>query len=260
MTSEQAKRVLALYRPGTSDGQDPAFAEALELTRRDPELNRWFQDQCQVYSAIRAKLKAARVPEGLKEQILAERKVNLPGFWRRRPVWLPAGALALAVGVITAVLYLQPRDDTSFWAFQDRETHVAMRGDLYGMDVRTNNLRVIQAYLAAQRAPIGYVLPAGLAKAAAAGHVTATGCAIPKWRGHPVTMICFKTGRPLPLGSSSDLWLFVADARTMTHPPTDLTITSLASANPVTMAAWTVGDKVYVLSAMGDADYLKQYL
>lgn len=257
MTSEQAKEVLALYRPGTSDAQDPAFAEALELTRRDPELDRWFQQHCQLYAAIRAKFKATRVPEGLKEQILAERKVHLPGFWRR-PIGLPTAVLAAVVVVIAVVLWMQPSDDTSFQAFQEEQTHFAMRD--YGMNLRTNNLGAIQAYLSTNGAPIGYVLPEGLAKAVAAGGLTATGCALPDWRGKPVTMICFKTGRKLPGNPGSDLWFFVADARTMKHPPAQLTITPLTSASSVTMAAWTVGDKVYLLSGMGDADFLKSYL
>jgi len=257
MTSEQAKEVLALYRPGTSDAQDPAFAEALELTRRDPELDRWFQQHCQLYAAIRAKFKATRVPEGLKEQILAERKVNLPGFWRR-PIVLPTAALAAVVAIVAVVLWMQPPDDTTFQAFQEEQTHFAMRD--YGMNLLTNNLGVIQAYLSTNGAPTGYVLPAGLAKAIEGGRIKATGCALPDWRGRPVTMICFKTGRSLPGNPGSDLWFFVGDARTMKHPPAQLTITPLPSSTPVTMAAWTVGDKVYLVSGLGDAEFLKPYL
>ncbi len=34
MTSQEAKKILALYRPGTADEHDPAFAEALALARQ----------------------------------------------------------------------------------------------------------------------------------------------------------------------------------------------------------------------------------
>ena len=40
MDRQQAKQILELYRPGVDDA-DPQFAEALALSRTDPELRRW---------------------------------------------------------------------------------------------------------------------------------------------------------------------------------------------------------------------------
>ena len=41
MTSQEAKEVLLLYRPGISDPNDAEFVEALACARNDQELDRW---------------------------------------------------------------------------------------------------------------------------------------------------------------------------------------------------------------------------
>ena len=41
MNSEEAKQVLAIYRPGIDDPDAPDVVEALALAHRDPELGRW---------------------------------------------------------------------------------------------------------------------------------------------------------------------------------------------------------------------------
>ena len=38
-----------------------------------------------------------------------------------------------------------------------------------------------------------------------------TGCAIEGWQNAKVSMICFRTGKPLRPAEQSDLWLFVVD-------------------------------------------------
>jgi len=45
MNRHQAKEILQSYRPGGGDAGDPAFAEALEMTKHDAELRRWFDEQ-----------------------------------------------------------------------------------------------------------------------------------------------------------------------------------------------------------------------
>ena len=51
MTSEAARKILAIYRP-TIDGGDPQFADALAQAERDPELARWLQEQGAIYETI----------------------------------------------------------------------------------------------------------------------------------------------------------------------------------------------------------------
>jgi hypothetical protein len=73
MDSAEAREILKLYRPDSTDAADPQTAEALSLVDRDPELDHWFREHCEVYTAIRAKLKQIPVPADLKRKILVER-------------------------------------------------------------------------------------------------------------------------------------------------------------------------------------------
>jgi len=41
VNSQQAKAILMLYRPGVSEPDDSELAAALDLAKRDPELQRW---------------------------------------------------------------------------------------------------------------------------------------------------------------------------------------------------------------------------
>ena len=163
MTPQQAKEILALYRPGTADTEDASFVEARELCARDPELNRWFVEHCAVYTALRAKFKQIPVPEGFKEQILAERKVHTTAFLRR-PVVLAAVAV-VAVLTVTVTLWLQPREVPGYSVYLNRIVSHALLG--YNMELETSDLRQIQAYLAQRQAPADYVLPQKLQQASA---------------------------------------------------------------------------------------------
>jgi len=41
MSKQEAREILALYRPGTADEKDPAFDQARQLAKTDPELACW---------------------------------------------------------------------------------------------------------------------------------------------------------------------------------------------------------------------------
>src|SRR4030095_3071972 len=71
MTKEEAKKILAAYRPGDQDRLESDFAEALQETERDAELARWFADEREFDRAVAAHLKSVTVPFGLKTRILA---------------------------------------------------------------------------------------------------------------------------------------------------------------------------------------------
>src|ERR1051325_11514340 len=108
MNIQEAKEILSLYRPGTADAEDEFFCEARQLCEQEPELKAWFENHCEVYTALRSKLRTA-VPEGLKDQILAEQKVVPLPVWRR-PAFLAAAAPVLVLAGIAAMLLFSPRD------------------------------------------------------------------------------------------------------------------------------------------------------
>jgi hypothetical protein len=120
------------------------------------------------------------------------------------------------------------------------------------MDLETSDLARIRQYLAQKQAHADYVLPKGLQKAAG------TGCAILNWRGQPVTMICFHSGRPIDPTEPSDLFLFVIDRKAVpkvraTGKP------QFAQLNRLATLTWGSGDKAYVLGGLGDEQFLRQY-
>ena len=70
MNCSEAKEVLLLYRPGSTDAADPQIAEALELASRDPELRRWFDQHSAFQKAMCAKFQQIEVPAHLKASLL----------------------------------------------------------------------------------------------------------------------------------------------------------------------------------------------
>jgi hypothetical protein len=251
---DEAKSILRLYRPGTADADDPQIAGALALAKRDPELARWLEEHCARQAALSAKFRQITPPAGLKEQIISEQAVFARRHSRREKMAALAAVAAIIVSLAMLASFWLPRrqaaDDT-LADYENQMVGVALRG--YAMDLLTNAAAPIQAYFARRQAPADYVLPAGLHKAALAG------CAVEGWQTTKVSMICFRTGKPLPPGQQSDLWLFVVDRATVKNapPPGPPQIKPI---NQVITAVWTQGDKVYLLGTEGDAQTIQQFL
>ena len=251
MNRDEAKTILLLYRPGTADADDPEIAAALALAKQDPELTIWLAEHCARQEGVRAGFRKITAPAGLKEQIISEQAAHEKMlFWRRRTVL--ATAAAMMVLVTLASFWFQPRrNDEAFAIYRSRMVSVALRG--YVMDLVTSSPAQIQGYLARSQAPADYALPALLAKTAA------TGCAIESWQGAKVSMICFRTGKPLPQGEPSDLWLFVVDRAAVKGAP-PVGSRQFVRVNKLMTVTWTQGDKLYVLGMEADEQTLRQYL
>ena len=257
MTDSEVKEVLRLYRPGTADAADPSFAEALSRCERDAELKKWFEEHCALYSAMRAKFKQIAVPEGLKEQIIAERKLHTSTV----PVWQKGVLLAGTLAVIALVFFQiserwQPREPHDFAYFRDSMVGNTLRG--YGaMDINTNDLDAIRQYLAQKSDISDYALPMNLQK-----NAKPAGCVAITWQGKNVSMICFQTGRPpFKPGMPSDLWLFVIDHSATSDSPGDSKPVLNEGPEPgFVTASWTNGNRSYVLATKGDRKLLEQFL
>jgi len=248
---DEAKTILLLYRPGTTDPDDPEITEALALAKQNPELTRWLVEHCARQEALRAGFRKISPPAGLKEQIISEQAARgKTAVRRQRAVFAAMVAVVLLAGV--ALFWLPHRQSTDTYAvYRNRMASVALRG--YGMDLLTNNPASVRGYLARNHAPADYVLTAPLDKTAVSG------CAIEDWQGTKVSMICFRTGKPLPPGEQSDLWLFVIDrSRVKDAPPAGSP--QFTQVNRLGMMSWTVGDKLYVLGTEGDEPTLRKYL
>jgi hypothetical protein len=128
---------------------------------------------------------------------------------------------------------------------------VALRS--YAMDLATNDPEQIRLYLAQNHAPADFVLPAALKQAALAG------CAVEGWQTTRVSMICFRTGKAVAAGGSSDLWLFVVDRNSVRGAPAG-DAPQFDRVNRLMTAIWAQGDKLYLLGTEGDERAIKQYL
>ena len=251
MNRDEAKTILLLYRPGTADADDPQIAGALELAKQDPELTRWLVEHCARQEALRAGFRQITAPAGLKEQIISEQAAQERTISWRQSAVLVAAAIVVALVVLTPLWFQHRGNEDTFAIYRSRMVRVALQG--YSMDLATNNPAQVRAYLAQNHAPADYGLPAPLGKTAV------TGCAIEDWQGAKVSMICFRTGKPLAPGEQSDLWLFVIDrSRMKDAPPADSRL--FVQVSRLRMVTWTEGDKLYVLGMEGDEQTLRQYL
>jgi len=253
MDSPRAREVLRLYRPGTTDALEPQMAEALQAVQRDPELEKWFQDQCAVYIAIRTKLKQIEVPPDLKRKILVEhvgRAKVIP--LRRRPETLWAAAAA-AILLLAASLWFftKPSHELRFAQFRDYQVSEAQRG--YKM-TRTTNYAAIVTYLQTNHFIADYMLTKSLTKLPTDGFSTST------FQGKPVTMVCFNTGIAGKNGKTNEVFFFVAHRTDFVGSPPPGTKPQFGHLGHLTSATWSADDKVYILATQGDDADVQQYI
>jgi hypothetical protein len=200
---------------------------------------------------LREKFRQITAPAGLKEQIISEQAAQKKMiFWQEKFALAVVAVLVLLVALAPFWFPRHGHDDT-LAIYKNRMVGIALRG--YAMDLVTNNPEQIRAYLAQNHAPTDFVLPPAVKQ------VTLTGCAVESWQGAKVSMICFRTGKPLAPGGQSDLWLFVVDRTSVRGSPAGNS-PQFSKVNQLITATWTQGDKLYLLGTEGDERTIKQYL
>jgi len=253
VTAQEAKQILLAYRPWTDDAQDVEVAEAIALCQRDAELREWFSNHCTAQNTIRSQIRATRVPDGLQQQILSEYKSHTSPAWRRRPAVIAGVATAVLLTALTSLWFSiprQPSQNVGFAAYRNRMVREVVKN--YVMDLETNDVAQIRAYLALHQSPADYVLPKNFEQ------TQTVGCGALNWQGRPVSMVCFRTGKPLPPGTKSDLFLFVIDQKDLLDlQPANASV--FANVSTMATVTWKADGKVYLLAGP-DAAELKQRL
>ncbi len=251
VNSREAKQILALYRPGTSDAGEPYFAGALELARRDSELKRWLENHCTDYLALRTKLKQISVPHDLRDRIIAKsgalgqsRPADRANIWWRQPSFLATAAVIVFLLSLIA-LWPGPQPDKSFAAYRARMIQSLARS-YPRMDLQTTSLAQIREFLVKSNALADYVLPEPLEK------LPGDGCAILSWQGKKVSMICFDAG------ATNALYLFVIQRSSLKNAPPPGPA-EIATVKKLITASWSNGDKTYVLAGRGDGQFIRKY-
>ena len=247
MTPQDARQHLLTFRPWVQERHEPDVVTALALCQQDPALARWFANHCAVQNGIHEQFNRLSPPEGLKEQIISEYQARSLVWWRQ-PTALAVAALLVLVLALGSLWFTLPHsagEDVSFAAYRFRMARTAVRS--YGMDLVTNDVTQIRTYLAQHQAHADYVLPRKL------DPNSSVGCGVLSWQGKPVTMVCFRTGKPLAPGAKSDLFLFVIDQQNLPDPPRGNS-PAFATVGTLVTASWNQGGKVYVLATPASAD------
>jgi hypothetical protein len=243
MTRNEAREILLLYRPGSRDTEDPAIRAALDLARSDPELAKWLEEYSAEQEAMRRKFREIPVPAGLKDRLLAERKLIRPPQWWWRPAAISAAAAIVLLLGVWAVFREGPAPDR-FVHFQERMAGTALRD--YSMDVETADMRQLREFIAEGGAPADYEVPERLQK------LQLTGGGVLKWRSNPVGMVCFDRG------DKQMLFLFVMERAALKDPPPEDPV--VRKVNELSTASWSRADKVYFLAGPEEAEFARKYL
>ncbi|PYK08694.1 MAG: hypothetical protein DME65_13595 [Verrucomicrobia bacterium] len=189
MTKEEAKRILAAYRPGDQDRLDSHFAEALQETERDAELARWFAEEREFDRTVAAHVSSVPVPFGLKTRILA----NVAPGSNTRSRWV--AALAAAATAAAAMFFLAQL--IGVWratgqhagSLSDYEQEMMSFVKLPPpLEMESLEMGPIKQWILERKAPLAEI-PPGIAA------VETMGCRILYFRGYPVTLICFCHGQ-----------------------------------------------------------------
>lgn len=242
MTSEQAKAILALYRPGSPDAEDPYFAPALSRAREDSALADWFARHCASYQSLQKTWRQLPVPADLMENILAGQKILKPSFGQRYALALAAAAAVLILAALT-LSQLNFRGEDRFENFRSRMVSSALRS--YEMDIVTNRTDAVRAYLETHGAPADYQVPKKLAE------LSTTGGGVLRWRNHPVSMHCFDRGQ------GQMVFLFVIHRSAMPNPPAESP--QIAKENKLLTMSWSEGDRTYVLAGPDEPGFEGKY-
>jgi hypothetical protein len=236
MTREEAKKVLALYRPKIDQG-DPQFADALVEAERDPDLAAWLRERCAVDDALRGKLREAPVPDDLLEKTLRYR----PSIWWKES-WLRVAACFLVLGSLAFFWFSREPRRGTFETYQRTMARVVSN---YRMSLETNDLERVRTFLANNQAPADYTLPPSITRQ----HLL--GCATLSWDGNPVSLLCFRHE------SGAELWLFVTHRSELKGGPRS-SDPVFGQANQINTASWRQNGNLYLLASRGDPKLLRE--
>jgi len=241
VNSAEAKKILIACRPGTGDLRAPEAVEALELVGRDAELLGWWEQHRVWHDRVRESFASIPVPPRLQDRILARAKIIEVPWWRQRIVWRAAAALVL-LGALAVFLIRPSAREDNFQTFRSRMVRNVLRQ--YSMDIVTNDMEQIRAYLASKQAPADYALPPRLQQLPALG-----GGAL-GWQDRRASMVC------LDSPTNGTLFLFIVDGKAVQSAPA---LPEFAAIKSLMTVSWSSGGKAYVLAGAGSQDWLQSF-
>ena len=113
---------------------------------------------------------------------------------------------------------------------------------IYAMDIETSDASRVRAYRGEHNVRADFTLPQTRENTK---HV---GCGVKNWKGKPMRMVCFHTGKPLAPNEKSDLFLFVVDRGALADSPEQNQLL-MARFNTLSTVTWAEGERVYLLAS-----------
>lgn len=250
MDSERAKLLLSAYRPGGSEGGDPAFAEALAMASRDAELGRWFSEQSTLDERMRAALRSVAPPPELRAAILHRGTVvRMPAPARRwsAPMFRLAMAAGIALALGIAALMLPRANDRMPLAILTEEISRMHEANEIALGDMGGDADTHRRWLAERGAPHDFAIPAALASQ------HGLGCQVLSIRGNRVSLLCFR------LDDRNVVHYFVIDRDRLADPP-ESGRTVFLEGEGLSFAAWSDKGRTYLLAGPVGVEGLKRLL
>jgi anti-sigma factor RsiW len=237
--------ILSVHRGHESEAIDPRFAEARGKAESNSGLTQWWEREKEVDRMIGAKLASVAVPADLKARLISRQKISPP----LRPRWTRAALLAAACLVALAVLFGSWRGP-----FQPAVSLADYRDEMVGfirvdptLEMKSPELAQLTSWLQRKKAPSQLSLPKKLQG------LESIGCRTLRFRGHDVTLICFKRKE------GGLLHLFVVNRAALPGVGKSGS-PQIAPQDDWMTAAWREGDMIYLMAAQGDQSALESYL
>lgn len=245
MNIHEAKQILLTWRPGCPEREDARVREALAQVSVEPELKEWLSAHRALQERTARALREMPVPGSLRDAILQRaRKVEplLVSPWRQQPMaWGVAAAVALILGL--ALFWTGDDSGGSVEVFRSRMVGAVLRQ--YTMDIVTNDMGAVRAFLATRQAPADYVLPEKLDR------LPVSGAGVLSWRDGKVSMVCLDSPQ------RGTLFLFIVDAAAVKSDAASGK--AFAPVNELATVTWTKGGRTYVLAGQGGRSELERY-
>lgn len=249
MNRDEARQILAAFRPGSRDEEDPFFEEALKAASSDPELASWFAAEQAFDAAVSGKLQAASAPPaGLRERLRGFEPSPSPRWTLPRALGL-AGAAALAAFMLAMTIFRAPEPSTRVAGTAEnfRQEMVSFVRLPPPLDLQAEQTAPLVAWMREAKAPVPGSWPRGLETMPAAG------CRTLLFNRRKVALYCFvrKDGQLAHL--------FVVD--TEAFPDGKIPGHALIDeTGGFASALWAEGGKVYLLATAGRAEQVREIL
>ncbi|HTD67222.1 MAG TPA: hypothetical protein VK846_11895, partial [Candidatus Limnocylindria bacterium] len=195
-------------------------------------------------SRICNELARVMAPAGLRDSILAERKIIRPIPWWNRRMGRPQMAAAAAVllaGLIVSLWFSQR--PATFAEFR-REIADQSWGSAPHVEAKAADLKDVRNFLVSMNVETNFTIPSVLAQSAVHG------CTLIKWRGHKVPVICFHS-------EGQHLHLVVVDRHLFPDAPAHVPQTDQWQSWRT--ASWSKDDHAYVLTGLNTTSFVKKF-